>query len=67
MELKRLKITAARLRTLTLGRNLKIHENTNMQILWAHRVYQITNYPIIELFLKREFFPRKRTSLLRLR
>lgn len=59
IKLRRLKIIAARLRTLTLGRNLKIHKNTSMQVLWAHREYQITNYPTIELLLKKEFFSSK--------
>lgn len=59
IELRRLKIIAARLRTLTLRRNLKIHKNTSMQVLWAHREYQIRNYSTIKLILKREFFSSK--------
>lgn len=52
---KCLKIHAPRFKTLTLGRNLRIQESTNIQVLWGYWKHRITNYPTTELFLKKRF------------
>ena len=47
LELKRSESYAARLATLTSGRNLRIRGNTNAQVLWAHREQQIIQLPYV--------------------